>query len=335
MAQSITVTKRSRSLAGPVALVLLLVAAVLVFVNMTAITDWVRAFGYTPSEQMSALVADDTMTAKAVHLVHINRAAITSKNDFGTQCSSNAEQTIVLGCYHGVEKGIFVLKISGDKRLDGVMQVTAAHEMLHAAYDRLSKKDKDQVNAWLLDYYNNSLTDQRIKKTIESYKQTEPTELVNEMHSIFGTEIKKLPDNLENYYKQYFTDRQKIAGFAADYQAEFTKRQAKVDSYDDQLDRLKKTIKQHEKTLDRQTKELKQQSSEMNRLRTSGQVSAYNQHVSSYNAKVNSYNDLVATTKNEISQYNDIVEKRNSIALEQQQLANELSGNDVSTIPSQ
>lgn len=275
------------------------------------------------------------MTDEATHLVKINRAIITEKADFAGYCSSSAEQTIVLGCYHGVQQGIYILKITDDKRLDGVMQVTAAHEMLHAAYDRLSDEKKQEVDGWLLDYYQHSLTDKRIKKTIDSYKKTEPNDLANEMHSIFATEVKKLPANLETYYKQYFTDRQKVAGFAADYQAEFTKRQAKVEAYDARLESLKKTIQRHEKSLNQQTAELKQQAAHMEQLKRSGQVSAYNQQVGPYNAKVSGYNSLVATTKAEINEYNAIVRKRNDLALEQQQLASELSGDDVSTIPAQ
>ncbi len=79
--------------------------------------------------------------------------------------------------------------------------------MLHAAYNRLNSADKSRIDNSLQKYYQHTLTDQRIKNIIAAYKKTEPNDLVNEMHSIFGTEVAELPPELETYYKQYFSNR--------------------------------------------------------------------------------------------------------------------------------
>src|SRR5262249_17898052 len=122
-----------------------------------------------------------------------NHPEIDTKNNFSSNCPNNGgEKTVILGCYHPDQNGIFVLGVS-DPRLDGVMQVTAAHEMLHAEYDRLNSKDRSYVNGLLMDYYEHDLHDQRIQDVIAAYKLSEPNDVVNEMHAVFGTEIAKLP----------------------------------------------------------------------------------------------------------------------------------------------
>jgi hypothetical protein len=317
------------------AIVLLLFG--LVVLERTAISDWFRLYNYTPSAAATQLATDDTFTSTATHLYNINHAAIVPKSKFTAECTTGktSEKTIVLGCYHSDQAGIFVLQITDDARLNGVEQVTAAHEMLHAAYDRLSKAERQQVDGWLNDYYEHDLTDARIKQTLEDYKTSEPGQLTNEMHSIFGTEIANLPQQLETYYQRYFTDRGKVAAYAASYQAEFTSRQAQVTAIDAQLDQLKAQIDQEEKRLKTAQQSLDSQQDALNNYRRNGQVAAYNAAVPSYNTTVDYFNSLVRKLKADIAQYNQLVSQHNSIAVEQQQLSQELSGDGVETIPKQ
>lgn len=294
-----------------------------------AIADWFRLHGYTPTAQVQNLTTDDTFTPYATHMFYINRPRVIAKDEFASHCKGNGEQTIVLGCYHSVEGGIYVLSISDDTRLTGVMQVTAAHEMLHAAYDRLSPEKRKQVDSWLEDYYANGLTDERVRRTVDLYKQSEPDAVVNEMHSIFGTEVANLPPDLENYYKQYFTDRQKVAAYAAAYQAEFTSRQDMVKQYDMQLAKLQSRIAAQKLELTTKQSALNTQANQMAQLKARGQVAEYNSQVDAYNTSVSAYNALVAKIRSEIDQYNNLVATRNSVALEQNKLVQELSGNNL------
>jgi len=186
-----------------------------------------------------------------------------------------------------------------------------------------------KVDAMLQSYYDHGLTDQRIKDTIDAYRKSEPHDVVNEMHSIFGTEVANLPGPLEVYYKQYFTDRTKVAAYTAAYQGEFTSRQTQVAQYDTQLKGLEQQIKANETQLEIDKKSLATQNQQLDSERSSGQIAAYNSGVQSYNRAVDSYNRRLTDTKNLISQYNTIVEQRNNIALEEQQLAQELSASSL------
>src|SRR5690606_3442881 len=108
---------------------------------------------------------------------------------------------IVLGCF--VEgQGIYLYNVS-DERLDGVKEVTAAHEVLHAGYSRLSSRDKARINH-LLDQAFQANNDERIKETVETYRKRDPSIVSNELHSILATEARELPSELEEHYRRYF-----------------------------------------------------------------------------------------------------------------------------------
>jgi hypothetical protein len=300
--------------------------------NHQKVYDWWHLRGYTPPTAIKNLAAQDTMNDYAKRIFYVNEPIIEAKSAFSEKCPADGgEKTIVLGCYHSDQAGIFILNVD-DPRLDGVEEVTAAHEMLHAAYDRLSKSERGHVDAMLQDFYDNGLTDERIKSTINSYKTTEPDDLVNEMHSIFGTEVANLPAPLEAYYKKYFTDRQQIAAFAAKYQSEFTSRKAQVAQYDAQLAGMKTQINNLEADLNAKQAQIDAEQSRLNSLRSSGDIDGYNAGVPGYNYLIDQYNAEVAQVKDLINQYNSLVETRNAVALEEGQLVKELSGSDINTI---
>lgn len=298
---------------------------VLIFANRYNIIDWWKLHDYQAPATISALVEQDTMTPYGRKIFYINHPQIDDKQVFATNCPNNGgEQTIVLGCYKGGQTGIYLLKVN-DPRLNGVVQVTAAHEMLHGAYERLNAADRKKVDAMLLDYYKNDLKDPRVLKTIAAYKKSEPNDVVNEMHSVFGTEIANLPSGLEEYYKRYFTDRARVAAYAAQYQSEFTSREAIVAGYDAQLANLKQQITTGESDLQAKQSQIDEMQNKLLAQKNSGDVGSYNAGVPAFNNLVNQYNAEVQTVRDLISQYNQLVSERNAIALEEDQLVKDLS----------
>ncbi len=294
------------------------------YAERNSLRDWWLLRDYAPPAAVVQLAKDDTMTAYATRIFYVNRPAIISDaTTFRSQCTAT-EQTIVLGCYHSDQRGIYVYDVK-DNRLEGVEQVTAAHEMLHAAYDRLEVKEKENINNLLLNYYRNEVKDPRLVDTINSYKKTEPGEVVNEMHSIFGTEISNLPPQLESYYKRYFSNRSAVALLAARYKGEFSRRVDQIKTDDEKLQLLKNQINAKETSLSLQLADLQASRARLDNLRGTGQIPAYNDGVPSYNAKVNSYNSRVSQLQQDIATYNQLVTVRNSIANELRQLDKALS----------
>lgn len=309
------------------------IAALVVVVGIVeqrAILDWLSLHDYHPPTAVQSLASETTMDDYARKVFYVNHPQISDKTSFSQACPNGSEKTIVLGCYHPGQNGIYVLDVT-DQRLNGVEEVTAAHEMLHAAYERLSSRDRSYVNSLLMDYYTHDLHDQRIKDTLNAYIQSEPGQLVNEMHSIFGTEVSSLPAPLEDYYKRYFTDRQKVTAYAAQYQAAFTSRQDQVKQYDSQLANLKSEITSDEGNLSSQATAINSSRSQLDSYRSSGDVAAYNAGVPDFNASINTYNRLAGTVRDLITQYNQIVVARNNIAVQENQLVQAISSN-VSSI---
>lgn len=301
-----------------------IIALVLVgVIYRQAISDYIKLATYTPPADISQLATDDTMTASAQHLFYINQPKLEDKASFRQDCPNGTEQTVVLGCYKGGESGIYLLAIS-DPRLSGVEQVTAAHETLHAAYERLNPATKKQVDGWLMAYYK-TVKDPQLIETFNNYKKTEPGQLLNEMHSIFGTEVANLPANLENYYKRYFTDRSKVTDYYASYQEAFNSLQQQIASIKAQLDQLKASIASNEAITGAESTSLEQQRTQINNYR--GNPNTYNSEVESYNASVDQYNALVGQLKSEIASYNQLVQQYNQIAISINALGNELNAN--------
>jgi chromosome segregation ATPase len=269
------------------------------------------------------------MTPKAARVFYVTHPTLEANLLKFQQACANSEQTIVLGCYRvglGGDSRLFIRKID-DPRLEGVEQVTAAHEMLHSAYDRLRGSEKTRIDALLLDYFNNQLDDQRIKDTIENYKKTEPTELVNEMHSIFATEIKELPQELEDYYKQYFYDRSVVTNLAANYEGEFVNRKNQIAEIDQKLNNLKSQIDTIEKDLNQQSRTLQAQRTRIENSGTQAEVNAFNAAVGEYNALVRQYQNLLV-------EYNSLIEQRNTIAKELDSLQQSIDSR-ITTQPTQ
>jgi hypothetical protein len=309
------------------ALIAFAAAIFLAYTNAQNIEDWFRLRGYTPPAAIASFAKEDSMTLEAMRIFYVTHPVLETSLQKFQQACANAEQTIVLGCYisgRSIDNNIIIREINDD-RLEGVEQVTAAHEMLHSAYDRLGPKEKQEIDAILLNYYKNDLTDQRIKDTIESYKKTEPTELINEMHSIFGTEIRVLPAALESYYKRYFIDRSKVTSLAMKYETEFSSRKSQVEVLDQRLNSLKDQIISAERDLNQRGTELQ---SQRNRIENSGSQA----EVDTYNLKVNQYNDLVRQYQRLITTYNILVEERNLISKELDSLRQSLDSR-ISTQP--
>lgn len=277
------------------------------------LNDWYVLQTYEPTSQIADLAGATTMTEYGRRLFYLNKPEIMlDKVSFTAKCNQ-MEQSIVLGCYISRD-GIYLYKVT-DTRLQGVIEVTAAHEMLHVGYERLSTKERDRINALLLSDYK-KLTDKRVIDTIKTYQEKDPNIVLNELHSILPTEVKSLSAELDDYYKKYFIDRSKVTGLSAKYENEFVSREQNIDKYDQDLESKKRQIDSNLNQIDLLASSLSIEKARMDNYRKAGDVVAYNNSVPAYNQMVNQYNALVKTTQVEIDSYNAIVEKRNSLAVD-------------------
>lgn len=298
-----------------VVLTAVMAGSVVLWMQRERVLDWWYLRGYEPSAEIGTLADNTMMTDYARRLFFVNHPTLDDKVAFNQNCSGIIEEVAVLGCYHGDRLGIYLYDVT-DSRLNGIEEVTAAHEMLHQAYDRLSQDEQQNINQLLQNFYDNGLDSQSVRDKIALYENDEGHDILNEMHSIFGTEVETLPDELENYYKQYFSDRSKVFTFHKQSRAAFEEFRQRITDYDNQLASLQEQIDNNEKNLSSMLAELEAERKRLDQLLASNQVEEYNAGVPGFNARVNDYNNLLSSTQGLVDQYNQLVKERNDIAVQ-------------------
>lgn len=201
-----------------------LTLAVLILLFRQEIIDKYHVLNYSPSAEMRTVVERSGFSEPGQYMFFASRPLLQDRSTFNDSCRSVAtEQSAILGCY--ASQRIYLFDID-DQRLDGVKEVTAAHEMLHAVYDRMSFEEKQDVHV-LLEAQAQSLgADQaRIDELLLQYEETEPGQRLNELHSILGSEVANLSPALEKYYATYFDDRSILVARAQKYQSVFAELQ--------------------------------------------------------------------------------------------------------------
>lgn len=317
--------KGQTNLSGALLALVLVIAILLSAAYYQTILDQFKLFGYVPTETISKLAGETTMTSTAKNLFYVNHPKLQDKSQFKLSCPNNNEKTTVLGCYKSYDNGIFILRVNDD-RLYGVEQVTAAHEMLHAGYARLNDAERENIDGQLMAYFESS-SDKHLIETINEYKKSDPSELANEMYAVFGSEVGNLPRELESHYERYFTNRKAVVDLARSYRKTFTDLEDRIAKIDSGLEDLKQAIESGNQELHQLNSDLQSRRSRLNALAAQGDGSAYNSEADQFNQAVNRYNTLLETVKTDTARYNQLVGQRNEIAITINDLGHELDAN--------
>jgi hypothetical protein len=296
-------------------LVTLLGVFALAWHEQLALYDWGRLAGYKPATTVVALATQTTMTPYARHLFYVYHPQLEGSTQFNRDCSVTP-RVIVLGCTVSFQ-GIYLYDVS-DPQLTGLEQTTAAYEMLHVGYSRLSTSERTRIDALVQQaYVSASKTDPQLVQEEQSYLKTEGSGAVaNELHSMMGTEVAQLPPALEDYYRQYFTNREAILAYKNEYESAFISRQNTVTKDDAELASWKNEIASNEALLSADNQKLNAQYMTLKSLLSSGEVTVYNAGVSSYNEGVASEVSLSDSTQRIIAEYNQVVAARNAVAVQ-------------------
>ncbi|MCA9348752.1 hypothetical protein KC878_01245, partial [Candidatus Saccharibacteria bacterium] len=283
------------------------------------IGDWYRLRGYQPGSEIVDLADKASLNDYGRKLFYVNHPELLTADEFNLHCPEK-EKSVVLGCYNGTN--IYLYNVDATE-LSDVKQITAAHEMLHAAYARLSGDEKQSVNDWLKVAEAN-IVNSRITQIIKSYGDLSDEARFNELHSIIGTEVANLPSFLEDYYSKYFVDRSEVVAASQRYEGVFLKLEKQIAQYDEQLVSLSLNIRSVEATIENQVEVLDQKRQKLDLFYASEEYGKYNDSVPEYNRLVEIYNQAVENLKQLISDYNDIVNARNLLGVQQNNLAQSL-----------
>lgn len=231
----------------------------------------------SPSPAIQTLADNATMTQYAKEIFYSTQPVIdTDRATFNAHCQTPVSSDgVELGCYTS-DNRIYILSIT-NPALSDEMVVTASHEMLHAAYARLSDNQRLTIDQQLEQILPRILNGQ-LAGELRIYRQTEPGQRDNELHSILGTEYTIVGPTLESYYSQYFTNRQTVVSFAQQFNQTFSNLE-----YD--LATIRQQIK---------------------RTRQEMMLDIRQRNITGYNALVSTINALVRKYNNDVTQYNEL-----------------------------
>lgn len=213
----------------------------LIFGNQQRISDQFVVWNYEPTAVIASHVERSTMTDEGKFLFYASRPSVVPEKQFDPICASLEEGEGILGCYLPDTRRIYLYDVTDD-RLDGIEEVVASHEMLHAAWDRMPKEERDELEPLLEAEVSARADDEVLTETLEYYAKAEPGERANELHSIMGTQYGDLSPELEAHYEKYFVDRQAVVDLNTASQVVFNEQIAQGDAINAQMEALAASV---------------------------------------------------------------------------------------------
>ena len=286
-------SKSSRTWTGiAFALSVIVVAfAAWLVLNRQYALDQLTVWTYQPTASVKSL--DDTLqfTNKGLFTFYATKPVVAEPSEFNGKCPRQEAGSPILGCYTGEDR-IYVFNVT-NAQLNGMKEVTAAHEMLHAAWWRMSASEQERVGKLLTAAYEKTANTE-LRERMAYYQRTEPQAITNELHSILGTEVGNLGTELEQYYGQYFKDRQGILAVHAKYNGVYKSLYNQADALYTKMQVLSSSISAQSSNYDNEVARLSADITSFNSRAASGDFSSMSQFNSEKAALVKRSDQLEA-----------------------------------------
>lgn len=190
--------------------------------------DTLKGFGYEPAENVAQIEADLELTGAGRRIFAATRPTVEGSTEFNEHCRSHDAEVSLLGCYTDGRIYIYEITLA---QLATANKVTAAHELLHAAWERMGASERRQVSDSLEQLYRER--SEWFDDELEVYAEDERIE---EMYTRAGTKLAELPDELEKHYAKYFQNRAQIVQYYQDYEAPFLVLQLEMEELAEQIE---------------------------------------------------------------------------------------------------
>lgn len=239
-----------RRITATIVVCALVVATVIAVLNRQLIQDEFAAASFKPTDSIIELKRSLDLTDAGRRVFLASRPTLDGTQYFNTQCAQvqHGATGHVLGCF--VEDRIHLYNVT-DPRVSGIVEVTAAHELLHATFARMRPGDRAALSEKLRKLYEErSREDPDLAQRMEMYSTLPPSAFAAELHSIFGSEQADLPDWLEEHYAQWFADRSAITESYRAYRSVFQGLQNEASSLRGRMSTLRSDIEARKVTYD-------------------------------------------------------------------------------------
>lgn len=254
--------------------IIILVAAGWLVMNRQYAIDQVNVWSFTPTANIKKIDERVDFTSKGQFYFYATQPQVDGTDRFNQDCPRQEAKNPILGCY--TSGRIFVYDIT-NTQLDGIEEVTAAHEMLHAVWERTSPSEQARIANLLKAEYQKQANNKDLIERMDYYQRTEPGEFDNELHSILGTELASISPELETYYKQFFNNRQKVVSLHAKYDTVFRGLRDRSDTLYTELTALGISIETRTATYDADIAQLSADITTFNARAKSGDFASINQ----------------------------------------------------------
>ena len=324
--------RRGRITGSLVAAIILFVASVFILLNRQYIIDSIHFWSYRPTSEIAAIAQRAELTDQGVFTFYSTQPEINASSEFNGRCGSKEQNTAILGCY--VNDRIYLYNVT-DARLNGIKEVTAAHEMLHAVYQRLGDDEKAKVNQLVEAEYAKLQADNALSERMAYYARTEPGERDNELQSIIGTEITTVSAELEQHYAKYFSDRSVIVKLYDSYNQTFKQIKEQLDSLTAKLDTLKKEIDEGKVTYESDYNRLEADIAVFKQKADSGQYTEaqFNADRRVLVARANNIDAQRDRINAKADEFNTLLDEYENLALQKQDLFKSMDSNSLTTPP--
>lgn len=214
---------------------------VVAWVQRENIRDLVTVWNYEPTSDIVGYIERSRMSDRGEFLFKASQPVVQAGDDFNETCAAEEEGTGVLGCYLPATRTILLFDVT-DERLDGIEEVVAAHEMLHAAWDRMSVGERDSLAPLLEAEAASREDDKDFAERMAVYERVEPGERLNELHSIVGTELEEISPALEKHYAEFFSDRATVVALHVTSNGVFVELEKKTAALIAEMDDLREGV---------------------------------------------------------------------------------------------
>lgn len=299
---------------GLVAALISVSVAALLFLNRQYVIDQMNIWQYQPSLAVEQLVDRSGMNDTGEFYFYASTPTLESTQVFNDKCGHREESTAILGCY--AAQKIYIYNVT-DARLDGIREVTAAHEMLHAVYERMGDGEREKVDALLETEYNKLKNDKNLSERMAFYAKTEPGQRDNELHSVIGTEVASISGELEKHYEKYFTDRKKVVALHTKYATVFSDLQARSEELVGELKALGNTVEEDTIAYNNAVNQIDKDIEAFNARANNGGFNSqaqFNAERNSLMSRVSELDSLRDTINTNVAKYESLREELTSIA---------------------
>ena len=211
------------------------------------ITDQFKFWSYQPSGEIASLAQRSGMSDKGTFYFYVTHPRLESAEEFNNDCHRDEPASPILGCYISGVDTIHIYDITKEK-LDGIKEVTAAHEMLHAVWARLSASERGSLATPLKAAYDRLKTPE-LERRMEYYGRNGEDSQISELYAILPTEFSDIGSELEDHFGAYFDDRQKVVSLHASYRQTFEKLENEMMTLSEGLESKRQYIEQEERAL--------------------------------------------------------------------------------------